>query len=254
MKEIEQRIQEKLREIEAQEQVTILHCVESGSRAWGFASPDSDYDVRFIYLRRTEDYLRLDGIRDVIEWQLDDVYDINGWDVQKYLRLLYKSNPTVFEWNASPIVYRTSPQWQQISDITKQYFHPKAALHHYLSMARTHYRVYLCGKEVYLKKYFYTLRPILACRWILDKVTPPPMLFEELAAEELPRHMKPYVEELLLKKRSTPELGAAAPIEALNHFIERECRDLEEVADTMNGTVKKQWEPLNETFCSLLKR
>ena len=103
-------IQKKLGEIEAQEHVKILHCVESGSRAWGFASPDSDYDVRFVYLRRREDYLRLEGIRDVIEWQLDDVLDINGWDIQKYLRLLYKSNPTVFEWDLSPVVYRTTPE------------------------------------------------------------------------------------------------------------------------------------------------
>ncbi|MBQ8078566.1 MAG: nucleotidyltransferase domain-containing protein, partial [Oscillospiraceae bacterium] len=111
MAEIQKIIQEKLDEIEAAEQVRILHCVESGSRAWGFASPDSDYDVRFVYLRRPEDYLRLEAQRDVIEWQLDDVLDINGWDVQKYLRLLYKSNPTVFEWNSSPIIYRTVPEW-----------------------------------------------------------------------------------------------------------------------------------------------
>ena len=81
MNNIEQRIQQKLTEIEQTEHVRILHCVESGSRAWGFASPDSDYDVRFIYIREPKEYLRLEGIRDVIEWQLDDVYDINGWDV-----------------------------------------------------------------------------------------------------------------------------------------------------------------------------
>ena len=79
------------------ENVKILHCVESGSRAWGFASPDSDYDVRFIYIRPKEYYLRLEKTRDVIEWQLDDTLDINGWDIQKMLRLLHKSNPTVFE-------------------------------------------------------------------------------------------------------------------------------------------------------------
>ena len=98
----------KLREIEAREHVRILHCVESGSRAWGFASPDSDYDVRFVYVRQPEHYLRLDKTRDVIEWQLDDTLDINGWDLQKTLRLLHRSNPTVFEWNSSP--YSTKPR------------------------------------------------------------------------------------------------------------------------------------------------
>ena len=86
----------KLQEMEEKENIRILLAVESGSRAWGFASPDSDYDVRFIYVRKKEDYLRLDERRDVVEGQLDDVFDINGWDVKKALRLLYKSNPTVF--------------------------------------------------------------------------------------------------------------------------------------------------------------
>ena len=102
---MEELIKSKLKEIEEKENIKILHCVESGSRAWGFASPDSDYDVRFIYVRPKEFYLRLDKTRDVIEWQLDDTLDINGWDLSKALSLLYKSNPTLFEWNSSPIVY-----------------------------------------------------------------------------------------------------------------------------------------------------
>ena len=103
---MKEKIQEQLRRIEEAENIKILLAVESGSRAWGFASPDSDYDVRFIYIRRLEDYLRLDAIRDVIELPIDDVLDINGWDLQKTLRLLHKSNPTLFEWFSSPIVYQ----------------------------------------------------------------------------------------------------------------------------------------------------
>ena len=115
-------IEEQLKEIEEKENVKIIYCVESGSRAWGFASPDSDYDVRFIYVRNKEDYLKLNKNRDVIEWRLDDVLDINGWDIQKALRLLYKSNPTLIEWSMSPIVYKTTPQWEKISGIVCQYF------------------------------------------------------------------------------------------------------------------------------------
>ena len=106
---MEALIQEKLREIEGREDCRILLAVESGSRAWGFASPDSDYDVRFIYVRPRESYLRLNRLRDVIELPADDVLDINGWDLDKTLRLLYKSNPTVFEWFSSPLVYQTTP-------------------------------------------------------------------------------------------------------------------------------------------------
>ncbi len=100
------KIKEQLRRIEDAENIKILLAVESGSRAWGFASPDSDYDVRFVYIRSLEDYLRLDATRDVIELPIDDVLDINGWDLQKTLRLLHKSNPTLFEWFSSPIVYK----------------------------------------------------------------------------------------------------------------------------------------------------
>lgn len=167
-------ILEKLDEIEKQENIKILHCIESGSRAWGFASPDSDYDVRFIYVRPREFYLRLDKTRDVIEWQLDDTLDINGWDVQKALTLLHKSNPTLFEWNSSPIVYKTTEEWQNISAIINRYFVAKSGLYHYLSTAKSNYREYLKGETVRLKKYFYVLRPLLACKWILAKLSDVP--------------------------------------------------------------------------------
>ena len=144
-------IMRKIAEIQQREQVRILHCVESGSRAWGFASPDSDYDVRFIYVRRAEDYLRLEKTRDVIEWQLDDTLDINGWDLQKALRLLRRSNPTVFEWNASPVVYHTTQAWADMQALIAAAFRAKPELYHYLHMARLNYRGYLRGETVRLK-------------------------------------------------------------------------------------------------------
>ena len=130
----------KLAEIEKKENVKIIYCVESGSRAWGFASPDSDFDVRFIYVRPKEYYFRLDKTRDVIEWQLDETLDINGWDLQKALVLLHKSNPTMFEWNNSPIVYKTTPEWGMISNVINNYFQQKAILYHYLSIAKSNYK------------------------------------------------------------------------------------------------------------------
>ena len=105
MRDIVKEINDKLNEIEEKDGVRVLHAVESGSRAWGFASPDSDYDVRFVYVRPKEDYIRLDEPRDVIEWQLDEVLDINGWDLRKALKLFSKGNATVFEWSGSPITY-----------------------------------------------------------------------------------------------------------------------------------------------------
>ena len=124
--------------------------------------------------------MKLNKNRDVIEWRLDDVLDINGWDIQKALRLLYKSNPTLIEWSMSPIVYKTTPQWEKISGIVSQYFLEKTGVYHYLSMAKGNYREYLKTDEVKLKKYFYVIRPILACKWILDKKTAPPALLRLL--------------------------------------------------------------------------
>ena len=246
-------IPEKLAEIEKRENVRILHCVESGSRAWGFASPDSDFDVRFIYVRPKDFYLRLDKTRDVIEWQLDKVLDINGWDLQKALVLLHKSNPTLFEWNNSPIVYKTTPEWKAISDIISHYFQQKSGLYHYLSTAKSNYREYLHGETVRLKKYFYVLRPLLACRWILEKQTPPPMLFTELADACLDKTLVPAVNELLRLKMNTPELGEGKRIDIINDYLDASIAEIEELLKDYTSDESKSWEELNNTFLKNLR-
>lgn len=243
-------IQQKLREIEEKEHIRIIHCVESGSRAWGFASPDSDYDVRFIYVRRPEEYLRLDKSRDVIEWQLDDILDINGWDLQKALRLLYKSNPTLFEWNNSPVVYRTTDDWKQIGDMIEKFFVAKSSLYHYLSMAKSNYREYLHGEQVRLKKYFYVLRPILACRWILEKKTPPPMLFSQLMEACLPPELLADVERLLDLKIHAPEKEYGARVDSINKYIENSFEEISEILSTMPTDRNTDWAALNKVFLS----
>ena len=242
----------KLKEIEERENIRIIHCIESGSRAWGFASPDSDYDVRFIYVRSPEYYLRLDKTRDVIEWQLDDTLDINGWDLQKALRLLHKSNPTLFEWNSSPIVYKTTPEWAQISAVINDFFQKKAGLYHYLSTAKTNYREYLKGDTVKLKKYFYVLRPILACRWILEKQTPPPMLFSELAEACLDESLVPAVTDLLRLKMETPELGVGPRIDVINDYLDASIEEVEQLILTLPPDDKDSWEELNRLFLKIV--
>ena len=104
----------KIKEIEEKEHVRVLHVVESGSRAWGFASPDSDYDVRFIYVRDKKFYLSLKDNKDFIDWELNEVLDINGWDLKKALQHFHKSNATLFEWSNSPVVYYTTDEWKQL--------------------------------------------------------------------------------------------------------------------------------------------
>lgn len=246
-------ISDELAAIEKSQNVKILHCVESGSRAWGFASPDSDYDVRFIYVRPKEFYLRLDQTRDVIMWQLDDTLDISGWDVQKALTLLHKSNPTLFEWNASPIVYKTTDEWQKIADVIDRYFVAKSGLYHYLNTAKSNYREYLKGDVVLLKKYFYVLRPLLACKWILSEGTPPPTEFSVLMEKYLDAEIKPDVEKLLDMKMNTPEITEGKRLDRVNDYLDRTMTEIENILEALPPDATQNWDELNEIFLEIVK-
>ena len=250
---MEALIHKKLKEIEQREGCRILLAVESGSRAWGFASPDSDYDVRFVYVRPKESYLRLDRVRDVIEIPINEELDINGWDVDKALKLLHKSNPTVFEWFYSPIIYQTSDFADQLKQIMRRYFSSKSALWHYLHMAEGNYREFLRGDVVKAKKYFYVLRPILACRWILEKGTPPPMLFSELMDSKLDEGLKKTVIDLLDIKMNTPEVKMIPRIDVLNDYLDRSVGEIKEKIERLPKEQAQEWEELNELFLSVLE-
>ncbi len=243
----------KLKEIENKENVKILLAVESGSRAWGFASPDSDYDVRFIYVRPKEDYLRLEKTRDVIELPIEGELDINGWDLDKTLRLLRASNPTLFEWFSSPIVYRETAFAQDFRSIMQRYFSSKRGLSHYLSMASSNYREYLKGDTVKAKKYFYVLRPVLACQWILDKGTPPPMLFSELMDEELDSAILPDVNRLLDLKMNAPEIKTIPKIDSINRYLDSSIEEVRSRIVQLPEDANHGWEELDQLFLSQLE-
>jgi predicted nucleotidyltransferase len=247
------QIKAELLEIERRENVRILRAVESGSRAWGFASPDSDYDVRFIYIRQPEYYLRLGKTRGVIDWKLDDVLDINGWDLQKALRLLCKSNPTLFEWASSPMVYHTTPEWAKISAIFPDYFLSKPGLYHYLRMAEGNYRDCLKGAMVKVKKYLYILRPILAAKWILSKGTPPPMLFSELVAAEAEPSVAAEINKLLKIKINAPETAFVPRIDPLNAYIDGTLPALGKQAGELTAAKANDYSELDRLFLSALE-
>lgn len=180
------QIMDGLRDIETKHDVTVLFACESGSRGWGFASPDSDYDVRFIYVNRLPWYLTVQPRRDVIELPISGDLDINGWDLRKALGLMRESNPTLLEWLRSPIVYRDDavamPRFRALSEAV---FSNARAWHHYTSMAKKNFREHLQADEVRYKKYLYVLRPLLAARWIRSQPGVPPMRFAELAQRTL---------------------------------------------------------------------
>lgn len=245
-------IKEKLDEIERTENVRILHAVESGSRAWGFASPDSDYDVRFVYVRPKNDYLRLDEPQDVIEWQLDEVLDINGWDLKKALRQFARGNATLFEWSGSPIVYRTTEEWERIKEISRQYFSEKAAVCHYYGTANSTLQGYLLGDTVRYKKYFYALRPLFAAQYIEKYHTVPPVLFDDLLRMEMPADLRQAIDELLEVKKRTTECEENPQLPVIREFIKSETARQKEIADHLENDHNRDWTALNGIFLEII--
>jgi predicted nucleotidyltransferase len=213
-----------LREIESREDVAVLYACESGSRGWGFASPDSDYDVRFIYVRRLDRYLTLEPVRDVIEQPRGGQLDINGWDLRKALQLLRDSNPTLLEWLRSPIVYALHDAFAtRLRAAAESGFSPVRGYHHYVSTARKNLREHLMGEEVRHKKYLAVLRPLLAARWIREQRGAPPMRFAELAEATLDDPaVVAEINALLAAKMRAGEAAASARRPVLHAFIERE--------------------------------
>lgn len=246
-------IKDKLKEIEERENVTILLAIESGSRAWGFASPDSDYDVRFIYVRSMEEYLRLDSPKDTIEWQLDELLDINGWDLRKALIQFKKGNATLFEWSNSPVVYKRTDIWDKIYAIAKSYFSAKTGIYHYYGTARNTYETYLQDGLVKYKKYFYALRPLLACRYIEENNCPPPVLFDDLLKHDLPDELRQGIDELLEIKKVTQESDLNPQIPVIQDFIASELVKQKELADVTEDDHNKDWTALNKLFYEVIR-
>lgn len=249
-------ILQKLEDIEKEHQVKILYAVESGSRGWGFESKDSDYDVRFIYIHRPEWYLSIIEKRDVIELPINDLLDINGWDLRKALVLLRKSNPTLLEWLRSPIIYcEYTNLVNEIKDLLKDYFSSKACIHHYLHMAEGNYREYLKGNEVKIKKYFYVLRPIMACMWTERYGTQPPMLFENLMNElELNDDLVSEIEKLLDIKRSGKEIDKHRKVDIINDFLEEKIDHYNNYVKKLNVKNNDNLDTLDNLFRSTLSK
>lgn len=243
-------ITEELRNIENQYNVKILYACESGSRAWGFPSRDSDYDVRFIYIHHPDWYLSIDEKRDVIELPINDLLDINGWDIRKALKLFRKSNPPLQEWLRSAIVYEQKYSFiDRLRELEGEIFSPITCLYHYLSMAKGNYRDYLRGEQVRIKKYFYVLRPLLACKWIEKYNQMPPILFQDLMQDAaLESTVREAIDTLLTRKINGDELDVESRIEEINQLIEKELSHLEEYVKSVKHVSVDPTQKLDQLF------
>lgn len=226
-----------LQGIESEHDVHVLFACESGSRGWGFSSPDSDYDARFIYLHRPSWYVTVNELtrpgqpqRDVIELPIDAELDVSGWDLRKALRLLAKSNPTLSEWLRSPIVYRQDDELTAgLKALAERFYSPMSAWHHYLSMAKGNFRGYLQGERVRTKKYLYVLRPVLACLWVQQSEEPPPMAFEALLDRLMPAGaIRDAIDALLVLKRGSAEIAEGPRIPVISEYLESTLSGLDQ--------------------------
>lgn len=248
MKTTDNLIHDELARIERAHGVRVLFAAESGSRAWGFASRDSDYDVRFLYAHDCDWYLAVDERRDVIAESAAGNLDLAGWDLRKALKLLRGSNPSLLEWIKSPIVYRADPAFALLFGLVATEFHsPGRLFRHYLSMAQGNERAHLRAERVRLKEYLYVLRPLLACRWIERGRGPVPMRFATLVDELVPdANLRFHVAVLVARKRAGEELDLAQRIPVIDTFIADELARLAKIVPV--ETAAPEPEKLNQFF------
>lgn len=235
---LNERIIAEIKKVEADFDVKVCYAVESGSRAWGFPSKDSDYDVRFIYVQRKDWYLSIDPKRDVIELPINNLLDMSGWELRKALRLFKKSNPPLMEWLHSGIVYyQAFSVLDKMKAIQDKVFLPKSALYHYLNMAEGNFRDYLHRDKVKIKKYFYVLRPLLACNWIERYNTVPPIEFQALVDDLLEDGLlKQEIFKLVIRKKNGDELELEPSITAINEFVEKEIYRIKDYINSLEGS------------------
>ncbi|WP_051203721.1 nucleotidyltransferase domain-containing protein [Hugenholtzia roseola] len=254
-------IPEALRHLEEKHDIKILYAVESGSRAWGFASANSDWDVRYLYLHKPDWYLSIDEKKDSLETFLPHDLDLSGWELRKALNLFKKSNPALLEWLQSPLIYAENGETaEKLRLLTAQYFNAKACLHHYLNMAINNYKGYLQKEQVRVKKYFYVLRPLLACDYIRLHDGMIPVEFETLLNQvllnqaPLENEVKGEIEKLVVRKRAGEELTEESQNAILNHFIDEKIEFYHQYLKKVESPKQPDNTALNQLFREILKK
>lgn len=251
---MENKIIEYLKQVEKEKNISILLACETGSRAWGFPSPDSDYDIRFIYKHEKNWYLSLNDKKDSIERMFDNnEFDLSGWDLKKSLNLLWKSNPPLLERIQSPIIYISNDKFHKgIKELANSTYSKIATMHHYLSMSKKMYSEIIGQKEVKLKKLFYALRAATACKWIEEKEEIPPIVFKIMLEQlEIDSALKHQILSLIELKSSKNEDYFHKQELEINSFIEKCIAQADKVANSL-PSAKGNIEELNSFFVSQL--
>jgi predicted nucleotidyltransferase len=254
------KIDTRIKDICRNHKVNIPLAIESGSRAWGFPSPDSDYDCRFIYVRRMQQYLSLWPERDVIETPLDKIFDVNGWDLGKALRLLLKGNAVVIEWLTSPISYATDLEFREkLTALARDVVDRRLVGRHYLHLGERQRRTYFRdGKSISQKKIFYALRPAAALRWLRyhPQEAVAPMHFPTLLTEcAPPSDVSEIIHDLIGRKAQTRELGSEPLAETIRQFIDTEFQCAQELFEAQPSSASPEArQRCDDFFVATLRR
>ena len=250
---MKERIVEELKRIEQEQSVKVIYAVEAGSRAWGYHTPTSDYDVRFIYMRQIQSYLSLQKSRDVLEQPSHGKLELSGWDLTKALKLLHHSNPSILEWLTKENVYLEHPMLQKVRDLGKLSFSTKTCMIHYHQMAKRNINIQRKEDNIEVKKYMNILRPWLACEWIVQFHTFPPnnmnVVFKKIMMNE---DMRMEVKKILALRKNECNLMPFGFYEKLTGYIENELIKI-------NCSLRKKedrknlWATMDETFLTILK-
>ena len=227
--EIVDKIKAKLEQTAIINHITIPIAIESGSRAWGFPSPDSDYDCRFVFIRRYEDYLNLWPLRDVVELPLDKIYDINGWDLSKAIKLLANGNAVIVEWLNSPIFYTLNHDFRNgFLELASNIAPRNKIIRHYFHLSMSNFKNHIANlEEISQKKMLYSLRPAMALKWmrIHENENIAPMNLQSLMkGADLKIDLKEEIEEVLRQKIISKEKGKCKPNPKIISFIEEELQ------------------------------
>jgi hypothetical protein len=229
-------INRRLRAVERDRGLRVVFACESGSRAWGFASTDSDFDVRFIYTMPIESYLQLRPLKDAFDLHTDGDYDLAGWDIRKTAELLRKSNPPLLEWLDSPILYEADDRiTPRLVALRGTFFDPKKTAYHYLSLAAGIWKKYLADDPTpKRKKYLYILRPLACIRYIELHQSQPPTLFDAvLEAIDWPAEAMDAVGRLVTAKRAAEELGQMPADRVFSRYIPQWLDEAEAIAEAL---------------------
>lgn len=240
-----------VREIEFKENIKILYACESGSRAWGFPSLDSDYDIRFIYQRRMSDYLSVFTLEEDLKYPIVDDLDIYGWDIRKVLKLLYKSNCTLYEWIQSPICYGDFSVFKNaFIPLLENAPNLRAHMHHYLGLFQGK-MIGLEPSSITLKTFLYMMRSLLSALWIETYRSYAPMEMRALIPL-LPAILINKMESIIMLKASVREDFVFSLDKEWSSYMNKTFQKLKATVAIIPAT-KISVDPINDYFINLIR-